>query len=344
MNIVFTLCSANYLAHAKTLGDSVVEHNSDCRFVIGLVDRVPPQLEASYSHPHELIPVEELKIPDFDLMADDYNVVELNTAVKSFYIEHFYRRDTEVESVTYLDPDILVFASFEKLFNKLKSNSVVLTPHICSFDNSDINLHAEIQILLVGIYNLGFIATSRTQTTFDFLDWWQKRIRHCCHYRPGSGVFVDQLWVNLAPVYFPGVYVEKDPGYNMCYWNHFERRLSRANGRYLVNGQHDLVFFHFSAYNPEKPDVIASRGDLRVMSFAERPDLRGIYDAYRSRLIDNGYRSVRDLPYALRRKPKMYRFPLKERIKAPLRRVLEAMPSSIQKRVRLWRSAKSLPL
>ena len=344
MNVVFTLCSANYLAHAKTLGDSLVEHNHNCQFVIGLVDRLPPPLQSSYWEPYELVPVEELDIPDFDTMADDYNVVELNTAVKPFYIEHLYRRDPAVESVIYLDPDILVFASLEKLFSNLKRHGVILTPHLCSFDNSDINLHAEIQILLVGIYNLGFIATSRKDTTFHFLNWWQKRIRHCCHYRPGSGVFVDQLWVNLAPIYFSDVYIEKDPGYNVCYWNHFERRVSRENGRYLVNREHDLVFFHFSAYNPERPEVIASRGDLRVLSFAERPDLRGIYDDYRNRLFKNGYGSVRDLPYVLRRKPKMRRFPMKERIKAPLRRVLEAMPSSLQKRVRLWRSAKSLPL
>jgi hypothetical protein len=344
MHIVFTLCSANYLAHAKTLGDSVMEHNPDCRFVIGLVDRLPSELESTYWRPYELIPVEELNIRGFDAMADDYNVVEFNTAVKPFYIEHLYRSDLAVESVTYLDPDIIVYSSFARLLGNLKKYSIVLTPHICSFDNSDINLHAEIQILLMGVYNLGFIATSRTETTFDFLDWWQKRIRHCCHYRPGSGVFVDQLWVNLAPVYFPDVYVEKDPGYNMCYWNHFERRLSRRDGRYLVNDRHELVFFHFSAYNPEKSGIIASRGKLRVMSFSERPDLRAIYDDYRDRLFSNGYRSVRGLPYTLRRKPKMYRVPLKERIKAPLRRVLEVMPSSIQKRVRLRRSARSLPL
>jgi hypothetical protein len=344
MHIVFTLCSSNYLAHAKALGDSLREHNPDCHFVIGLVDRVPSELESTYWRPYELIPVEELNIRGFDAMADDYNVVELNTAVKPFYIEHLYRSDPAVESVTYLDPDIIVYSSFARLLGKLKKYSIVLTPHVCSFDNSDINLHAETQVLLVGIYNLGFIATSRTETTFRFLTWWQKRVRHCCHYRPGSGVFVDQLWVNLAPIYFPEVYVEKDPGYNMCYWNHFERSLSRENGRYLVNGKHDLVFFHFSAYNPDKPEVIASRGDLRVMSFAERPELKPVYDDYRDRLLNNGYLSIRSLPYVLRQKPRMSRWTIKDRIKAPLRRVLEAMPSSVQKRVRLWRSAKSLPL
>ena len=41
---VFTLCAANYLAHAKTLGESLAQHNPDYHFVIGLVDRLPPHI------------------------------------------------------------------------------------------------------------------------------------------------------------------------------------------------------------------------------------------------------------------------------------------------------------
>jgi len=36
--IIFTLCSNNYLAQARTLGDSVLKY-SDSKFVIGLVDQ-----------------------------------------------------------------------------------------------------------------------------------------------------------------------------------------------------------------------------------------------------------------------------------------------------------------
>ena len=69
MTTVFTLCSANYLAHAKTLGDSLMEHNPDYHFVIGLVDRLPKELEPAYWHPYELISVEELGVPTFEEMA-----------------------------------------------------------------------------------------------------------------------------------------------------------------------------------------------------------------------------------------------------------------------------------
>ena len=75
MTTVLTICSANYLAHARTLGDSVRAHNPDFHFVIGLVDRMPDGLEAGYLEPFEVIPVERLNLPQLGEMVKKYNVV-----------------------------------------------------------------------------------------------------------------------------------------------------------------------------------------------------------------------------------------------------------------------------
>jgi lipopolysaccharide biosynthesis glycosyltransferase len=298
MITVFTLCSANYLAHARTLGDSMREHNPDFHFVIGLVDRWPKELAPSCCQPYEVIPVEQLGLPQFADMSQKYNIVELNTAVKPFYMAFLFERDPSVEAVIYLDPDILVCGSFAALLGKLKKNSIVVTPHSCTYDDSPENIHYETVMLWAGVYNLGFIAISRTAETHAFLKWWQIRLQDHCHYRPGvAGSFFDQLWMGLAPLYFRGVYVETDPGYNMCYWNHFERRLSMRNGRYVVNDHHDLIFFHFSGYKPENPDASVSRPTEPIASFTERPDLRPIYDDYRSRLLARNYALIKLIPW-----------------------------------------------
>ena len=330
MTVVFTICSANYLAHAKTLGDSLAEHNPDVRFVIGLVDRLPKDLKPSFWHPYELIPVEAVGIPALAEMVQRYDVVELNTAVKPFYIEHLYARDSSVKAVIYLDPDILVFSSFKSIEERLRANNLIVTPHSCTFDDTVTNIYYEMGMLGKGIYNLGFLATSRSDTTFAFLKWWQKRLERHCYYGNGSGLFVDQLWMTLAPLYFPGVHVEKEPGYNMCYWNHFERRLSQQGGRYVVNGQHDLVFYHFSSYSPDKPHAMTKRTKAITMSFSERPELRPIYDDYRRRLLANGYASVKSLRYALRENPPRSKLTVKTAVKNVLRGSLRALPLPFQ--------------
>jgi len=326
---VFTLCSANYLAHAKTLGDSLKEHNPDFHFVIGVVDRLPVEIRPSFWHPHELIQVEDVGINGFTEMVHRYDVVELNTAVKPFYFEYLYRRASSTESVIYLDPDILVFASFGRLVELLRAHHIIVTPHSCTFDNSDTAIYYEQGMLGMGIYNLGFIATSRSEVTTAFLHWWQYRLREHCYRSSGDGNFVDQLWVTLAPLYFP-VHVEKNLGYNVCYWNHFERHLSHKSGRYLVNGEHELVFYHFSSYSPDEPEKVTVRTKSITSSFVERPDLRPIYDDYRGRLLASGYLSVKSVPYALRRKPPKSNATSRTAVRDGLRVLLRTLPRSFQ--------------
>jgi lipopolysaccharide biosynthesis glycosyltransferase len=298
MTTVLTICSANYLAHARALGDSLREHNPDFHFVIGLVDRMPDGLDAGYLEPFEVIPVEHLNLRQLGEMVKKYNLVELSTAVKPFYMDFLYKRDQKVDVVIYLDPDILVCGSFASLLGKLNNYSIMVTPHSCTYDDTAVNIHYEKVMLWAGIYNLGFLATSRSDETAAFLKWWQIRLQDHCFYRPGvAGSFLDQLWMGLVPLYFRRVHVETDPGYNMCYWNHFERHLSFRNGKYLVNDHHDLIFFHFSGYKPDKPDASVSRATEPISSFDERPDLRPIYDDYRRRLLAGNYALITSIPW-----------------------------------------------
>jgi len=62
MHIVFTLCSINYLAQAKTLGDSVLRHNPGSRFIIGLIDKNHTGLDLSFLGNLELLEVEKVGI------------------------------------------------------------------------------------------------------------------------------------------------------------------------------------------------------------------------------------------------------------------------------------------
>jgi hypothetical protein len=289
MTTVLTICSANYLAHARVLGDSLHEFNPDIHFVIGLVDRLPEEIDFTPWQDLEILPIEDLAIARFAEMEKKYDVVELNTAVKPFYMEHLYNRHSSLENVIYLDPDILVKGSLNSLLEKLQKFDIVVTPHSCTYDNSSTNIHYEIAMLATGIYNLGFVATTRCPTVLKFLKWWQRRLEDHCYYRGSGGLFVDQIWVTLAPVYFPGIHIELNPGYNMAYWNHFERRLKKRDDIFLVNESDLLVFHHFSSYNPMVPGAITGRSSQPTMTFGDRGDLLPLFDEYRTRLMEAGF-------------------------------------------------------
>jgi hypothetical protein len=335
MTTILTICSANYLANAKTLGQSLARHNPDAHFVIGLVDRLPKEINNDYWAPFELIPVDDLAIPEFGGMVERYDIVELNTAVKPFYMAHLYERDDGVQKVMYLDPDMYVLGSLKALEAKLERYSIVLTPHSCTYDDSEANLKTELAMLGTGVFNMGFIATSRSPETVAFLNWWKKRMFHYAYARWGQGLFYDQYWVNLVPLYFRNVHVEKNPGFNMCYWNLFERFLETRDRRYVVNGQHDLVLYHFSSYTPKRPDLLETRNPGSFLS--KHPNLKPLFEEYRTRLLRNHFDTVASLKcsFALRSRPgsdiRDTNGILEKSLKGLFRKSLLALPTRLQR-------------
>lgn len=290
MNIVFTLCSINYLAQAKVLYESVKCTNPSWRFIIGLVDK-NSTVDLSFLD-CEVLSVEEIEIAGFEKMVKEYQIVELLTSVKPFYINWLYQQNPDAKNVIYLDPDIKVFGSLKHLENLLTKFDVVLTPQHTSPIN-DGYMPTELHVSRTGLYNLGFIGTRRSENTISIMTWWENRLRDQCILDLTRGYFVDQLWMNLAPIFFENVLVEKNPGYNMAHWNLHERVLSNKDGEYFVNDQYPLIFYHFSHFNPANPQKIATFHTR--FSFATRQDISSLFKMYTDELIKADYFALKKI-------------------------------------------------
>jgi lipopolysaccharide biosynthesis glycosyltransferase len=281
MKVAFTLCSINYLAQALTLGQSLKRTNPQYHFSIGLVDRLdgvsfPEELQ-SLLKDFELVEVHTIGIPDFDQLVAKYDITELNTAAKPFYIDYYFKKYADVEQVIYFDPDIIVYKTLEELDNHLLENNLVVTPHTMTPINDDCNV-SEQQINNGGLYNLGFIAVKKSDESVRFVNWWKDRLAKYCYIKFSEGLFTDQIWVNFAPLFFEKVRIERDFGYNMAYWNLHERTLTNYNGQYFVNHTIPLKFFHFSGYQLGNPASI-SRYQNRF-TFEQRPDIVPLFKEY----------------------------------------------------------------
>jgi len=283
MKLVFTICSINYLAQAKSLGESILAFNPDYCFKIVLVDKIITQLNLNEKIPFEIIEAEKLGIADFSKMCLQYNVTELNTAVKPFAFDYFFNHYPESSTAIYFDPDILVYDQLIELEESFAENDIILTPHITK-PIEDIFSPQETDFLNTGLYNLGFIALKKTQNSFNFLSWWMNRLKDHCRIDFLNGLFVDQLWINLVPLFFKKVEILRHPGYNMAYWNLHERKLSFLNDKYTVNESYPLIFFHFSGYKIDKPYALSIYQNR--FNFISRPDLTELFIKY-SKLISN---------------------------------------------------------
>jgi hypothetical protein len=92
--------------------------------------------------------------------------------------------------------------------------------------------------------------------------------------------------MNFAPLFFDKVKIFTAPGYNMAYWNLHERTLSSVNNKYFVNDKYPLIFYHYSGYNVNHPDVI-SRYQNRY-TFNDRPEMKVLFDEFTLDLRSNG--------------------------------------------------------
>jgi len=287
MKIIFTICSNNYLAQAKALGNSIRNTNPDYHFFIGLVDYYSTEIDYEKEIGHSIILCTDIGIPNFESLWKKYNIIELNTCVKPFYLEYLTEKYPDLSYLMYFDPDTFVFGDLSAIENELNNGKeIILTPHILTPIPLDGKMPNEQTFLNYGTYNLGFIGIKNPDKNLSFFKWWGERTYQIGYDKVADGLFVDQLWMNFTPIFFQNTVISGNLGLNMGPWNLHERSISQnENQKFLVNNTNELIFYHFSNYKFNKPEVLASY--YNRFTFQNRKDLVDFYNDYRNILIDN---------------------------------------------------------
>jgi hypothetical protein len=287
-----TIISPNYLAYARTVAQSYLAQHPGHRFFVLIVAALTDATAFS-NEPFEAVLLSTIGVENLRAVAMRYEILELNTNVKPTFLKNLFAR-YELEAVTYLDPDIFVYAPLAPVFDALDSADCVLTPHLTS-PIADDKQPREQEILYNGTYNLGFCAFRNTPNARAILDWWEQRCLHLGFSEGRTGLFVDQKWMNLAPGMFENVAILRHPGLNMAYWNLNDRVLSGEPCAPVVNGAFPLIFFHFSGVVVGDPDILSKNTDR--FTLATRPDLAGIFAAYKATVLARKDLTLESLPY-----------------------------------------------
>ncbi|HYJ85899.1 MAG TPA: hypothetical protein VEW46_07585, partial [Pyrinomonadaceae bacterium] len=271
-------------AFARTLAESFRAVHPDGECYVLIVDDFEGLVRPAEER-FEVVGLEELDIPDLPSFCFKYNVTELSTAAKPYFLEHLLT-GRGLGKLLYIDPDILVTNPIGGLFDRLDQFDIVLTPHLDKDYPEDGLSPDDAFVLKSGTYNLGFIGIRDTPTVREFLSWWQRKLYNKCVIDHRNGYFVDQRFIDLLPGLFDNYFIEKDTGYNVAYWNLHSRRLSRENGRWMCNGS-PLYFYHFSGYRIGEGDMISNH--MTRYHLSDRLDIAPLFTDYSERLMLNGY-------------------------------------------------------
>ena len=254
---VCTIIAKNYVAYARVLSRSIAEHHPGSRLWTLIVDDFSGHIDPA-QEPFEVLAPAEIGCEPFTQMALGYTVLELSTAVKPWLLQYLLRETGG--PVTYLDPDIKLYGSLERMDELAKRHGVVLTPHNLEPIPPDGRRPSQVDIMIAGIYNLGCVTLAPGPEVDQLLGWWADRLRRDCRVDPVWGYFVDQRWFDLAPGFMSDLAILRDPEYNVAYWNLLSRDVQLDGSRYLVNGR-PLAFFHFSGFDPDHPLVLSRYQD-----------------------------------------------------------------------------------
>lgn len=288
MNVVFTICSINYLASAKILANSVLQTNADVKFIYIIADKINDRLSNDYFNNIEYIEVEDLEIDNLKELIDTYNIIEFNTAIKPFAVK-FLAQKFHTQKIVYLDPDIILFSSLKEVFTNLDKYDFILTPHILTPILEEKYYSHQKGVLNTGVFNLGFIAINYNATSEKIIDWWTLHMRTHGHCNSVVGEFYDQKIMNLLPIFSNKVLIEKNAGYNVAGWNIHEREISKIEGKYFINSS-PLCFYHYSGFVKDKSsNLISNYNDLKT-DFNEY--ISEILDLYRVGLKSNNHNSL----------------------------------------------------
>ena len=282
---VFSICSANYLATAKVLYDTLQQHEEQTRRYLVLVERGWPRERANALgnlFGCTVILLSDLVIPGAERMAFQYDLTEFNTAVKPFAFRFLFAAG--FEKATYLDPDIALYQPLEEIWSLLDQHSAVVTPHITEPLPDDGFAPTNENMIRCGQFNFGFVAFANRAAPCAFIDWWASRLEDHCIFHPKHYYFVDQFYGALVASFIPETKVLRHHGFNYAYWNTPQRKLSLVEQRCFTDDG-PLVFFHFSGFDFSDP-LRLSRHQNRIL-IDPGSDMAQILKAYAAAVIAN---------------------------------------------------------
>ena len=289
MKLIYTVCTANYLYQALTMGESLKKTNPDYELIIGLVDELPVM---DFEIPYQIIQISEVQEVNLAGFKGEYTVMEVATACKPVFGLYLFEKYIALEKLIYFDTDLWITDTIQSIEKNLDSYDIIITPHI----TQPIDLQEEWnekQFLNAGLYNTGFVGMKRSENTFKFLNWWKNHLKEYGYYDFCNGMGIDQLCVNFVPIFYDKVLIEYSPAYNLAYWNIHEREVTFENGKYVINRIENLMFFHFSGYTPDKPNLLSKH--IKSSKISNYVVLNPLFKEYNEALLRNYFQFFKQI-------------------------------------------------
>jgi hypothetical protein len=151
----------------------------------------------------------------------------------------------DIESITYLDSDLLFYSSPQPVFDELGAGSVAIVPHRYPPKLQELSIY--------GTYNVAWVTFRNDSAGREVLGRWRRQCLEWCRDHVEDGKFADQGYLDEWPG-LPGVRVIENLGVDLAPWNFMQYRIDFKTQPPTVDGL-PLVFYHFQSFKPVGPGL-----------------------------------------------------------------------------------------
>lgn len=237
-----TLFDSNYLTRGIAMYRSLEKHCASFHLYIFAFDKRTEEILAALNLKNATV----VSLTDFE----DEHLLKVKpsrsqaeycwtcTSSTILYVLENYK----VDSCTYLDADLIFYASPAPVFEELGSRSILITEHrYTPIYNKE---------LKSGTYCVQFVTFKNDERGLRALKWWREQCLEWCYARFEDGKFGDQLYLEDWPTRFNGVHILQHLGAGIASWNVQQYDFYDEFGKlYLIEKgrgrEYEVIFYHF---------------------------------------------------------------------------------------------------
>ena len=150
----------------------------------------------------------------------------------SSIVYHFIKK-YNLESLTYIDADMMFMGNPQILLDEIGDCSVGLSPHFETIENKN-----------AGKFCVQFVYFRNDERGMAALTWWKDRCIEWCFAKYEDGKFGDQKYLDYIPEKFDGVHIFENRGCGVAPWNMHQYKFGEGLSFSYKGVDYQTVFYH----------------------------------------------------------------------------------------------------
>ena len=245
MNHYCTLFDSYYLSRGLLMIESLRKYSDDFHIYVFTFDDLSCNILRDMNlEKVTVISLSEFETPDLLAVKGSRSKAEYCWTATSSSI-YYVLQKYNVQDCTYLDADLMFFASPEVLINELKNHeSVLITEHRYS------KLAQWYEKKRAGRFCVQFITFKNNKAGIKVLKKWKDQCLEWCYDRYEDGKFGDQKYLDDWPEKYDNVHILQHLGGGVAPWNVQQYRIKKEGNLYTgihkkTRQKFNMVFYHF---------------------------------------------------------------------------------------------------